>query len=42
VSMLHGLGLQVLAEGVADSTDIPALRQAGVDGWTGPAVRLNT
>jgi EAL domain-containing protein (putative c-di-GMP-specific phosphodiesterase class I) len=41
VGMLHGLGLQVLAEGVADSTDIPALRQAGVDGWTGPAVRLN-
>jgi diguanylate cyclase (GGDEF)-like protein len=41
VGMLHGLGLQVLAEGVSDATDIPALRQAGVDGWTGPAVRLS-
>jgi diguanylate cyclase (GGDEF)-like protein len=40
VGMLHGLGLMVLAEGVQDPTDIPALKQAGVDGWTGPAVRL--
>lgn len=40
VSMLHGLGLQVHAEGVADSADIPVLRQCGIDGVTGPAVRL--
>jgi diguanylate cyclase (GGDEF)-like protein len=41
VGMLHGLGLQVMAEGVTDAADIPALKQAGVDGWTGPAVRLD-
>lgn len=40
VSMLHGLGLQVYAEGVSESADILSLRQAGVDGVTGPAVRL--
>jgi EAL domain-containing protein (putative c-di-GMP-specific phosphodiesterase class I) len=41
VGMLHGLGLQVYAEGVSESADILALRQAGVDGVTGPAVRLS-
>jgi len=41
VSMLHGLGLQVYAEGVSESADILALRQLGIDGATGPAVRLN-
>ena len=41
VSMLHGLGLQVYAEGVCESADILALRQVGIDGVTGPAVRLN-
>jgi diguanylate cyclase (GGDEF)-like protein len=40
VGMLHGLGLLVYAEGVSESADILALRQAGVDGVTGPAVRL--
>lgn len=40
VSMLHGLGLQVYAEGVCESADILALRQVGIDGVTGPAVRL--
>jgi diguanylate cyclase (GGDEF)-like protein len=40
VSMLHGLGLQVYAEGVTESADIVALRQVGIDGATGPAVRL--
>lgn len=40
VSMLHGLGLQVYAEGVSESADMVALRQVGVDGVTGPAVRL--
>lgn len=40
VSMLHGLGLLVYAEGVSESADILALRQVGIDGATGPAVRL--
>ncbi|NBD22072.1 EAL domain-containing protein [Aquabacterium fontiphilum] len=39
-SMLHGLGLQVYAEGVNDAADMSALWQCGVDGVTGPAVRL--
>ena len=38
-SMLHGLGLQVYAEGVAEPEDIPALIDCGIDGVTGPAVR---
>lgn len=40
VNMLHGLGLQVYAEGVSDPADLLALRQGGMDGVTGPAVRL--
>jgi EAL domain-containing protein (putative c-di-GMP-specific phosphodiesterase class I)/GGDEF domain-containing protein len=40
VNMLHGLGLQVYAEGVSESADILALRQCGVDGVTGSAVRV--
>jgi predicted signal transduction protein with EAL and GGDEF domain len=40
VGMLHGLGLQVYAEGVSESADIVALRHAGIDGATGPAVRI--
>lgn len=42
VNMLHGLGLQVYAEGVSDPADLLALRQGGTDGVTGPAVRLPT
>lgn len=37
--MLHGLGLQVYAEGISDPQDIPALHECGVDGVTGPAVK---
>jgi len=40
VNMLHGLGLQVYGEGVNESADILALRQCGIDGVTGPAVRV--
>jgi EAL domain-containing protein (putative c-di-GMP-specific phosphodiesterase class I)/GGDEF domain-containing protein len=40
VTMLHGLGLQVFAEGVSDVDDIQALRKVGIDGVTGPAVRV--
>jgi EAL domain-containing protein (putative c-di-GMP-specific phosphodiesterase class I) len=35
-TMLHGLALQVIAEGVADERDAQALWQCGVDGITGP------
>lgn len=40
VGMLHGLGLQVYAEGVSDAADMPALFQLGLDGLTGPVVKL--
>lgn len=36
VAMLHGLSLQVIAEGVADPLDVTALWDCGVDGVTGP------
>jgi len=39
VRMLHGIGLKVYAEGVAEAEDAAALWQAGVDGLTGPVVR---
>lgn len=38
-SMLHGLGLQVYAEGVSEEEDIAALFNCGIDGVTGPAVK---
>ena len=40
VNLMHSLGLQVYAEGVNDPADILILRQCGIDGVTGPAVRL--
>jgi diguanylate cyclase (GGDEF)-like protein len=40
VRMLHGIGLHVYAEGVAEAEDAAALWQAGVDGLTGPVVRV--
>ncbi|MFG5411403.1 EAL domain-containing protein [Piscinibacter sakaiensis] len=36
VLMLHGLSLQVIAEGVDTDAEAVAVRQAGVDGLTGP------
>ncbi|HEX6705991.1 MAG TPA: EAL domain-containing protein [Albitalea sp.] len=36
VAMLHGLSMQVMAEGVADPADAEALWKVGVDGLTGP------
>jgi len=36
VAMLHGLSMQVFAEGVRDEGDAVALRRLGVDGITGP------
>ena len=39
VRMLHGLGMKVYAEGVADGTDAVALWRCGVDGLTGPVVQ---
>jgi EAL domain-containing protein (putative c-di-GMP-specific phosphodiesterase class I) len=38
VSMLHGLGLAVYAEGLADPADIASCWASGVDAVTGPAV----
>lgn len=38
VSMLHGLGLRVIAEGVRTATDAEALWTCGLDGLTGPWV----
>jgi diguanylate cyclase (GGDEF)-like protein len=40
VGMLHGLGLQVYAEGVSEGADVPALFQLGLDGLTGPGMKL--
>ncbi len=37
-TMLHGLGLQVYAEGVTLDSDAQALWACGVDGITGPAI----
>lgn len=37
-SLLHGLSLQVIAEGVANDADLQALWGCGVDGITGPWV----
>lgn len=39
VAALHGLDIQVHAQGVADAADLAALWQLGLDGATGPAVR---
>lgn len=40
-SLLRGMGLRVLAEGVASAEDLAVLWQLGFDGATGPAVRLD-
>lgn len=39
VTLIHGLGLQALAEGVADARTLEALWTLGFDGATGPAVQ---
>jgi EAL domain-containing protein (putative c-di-GMP-specific phosphodiesterase class I) len=38
-SIGHGIGLQVIAEGVTNEAEIAALREVGFDGATGPGVR---
>ena len=38
-SIAHGIGLTVIAEGVVSEAELAALRQAGFDGATGPAIR---
>lgn len=40
VTMLRSLSLQVIAEGVSDAQDAQSLWAAGVDGMTGPWVRM--
>jgi EAL domain-containing protein (putative c-di-GMP-specific phosphodiesterase class I) len=41
VAMLHGLSLQVIAEGVDDPLDVTALWDCGVDALTGPWASAN-
>lgn len=38
VTLIHGLGMQALAEGIADAQDLAVLWELGFDGATGPAV----
>lgn len=38
VALVHGLGLQALAEGISETDDLAALWGLGFDGATGPAV----
>jgi predicted signal transduction protein with EAL and GGDEF domain len=38
LALIHGLGLQALAEGMADAADLRAVWEMGFDGATGPAV----
>lgn len=38
-AIAHGIGLQVIAEGVASDAEFAALADVGFDGATGPAVR---
>ncbi|OYT99461.1 MAG: GGDEF domain-containing protein [Burkholderiales bacterium PBB1] len=42
VGLLHGLGIQVYAEGVADAIDAARLWDCGVDGATGPWISTLT
>ena len=39
VTLLHGMQVQAIAEGVADAQDLAVLWHLGFDGATGPAVR---
>lgn len=38
-SIVHGIGIQAIAEGVVSEDEMRALAEAGFDGATGPAVR---
>ena len=40
VSLVHGLGLKAIAEGINDPADLDAAWDLGFDGATGPAVRV--
>ncbi len=40
VRMLHGIGFKVYGEGIAELADADALWACGIDGVTGPAVRI--
>lgn len=40
VRMLHGIGLKVYAEGVSDEADVEVLWRCGLDGMTGPVVKV--
>jgi len=38
-SIVHGIGIQVIAEGVVSEAEFDALASVGFDGATGPAIR---
>ena len=38
-SIVHGIGIQAIAEGVVSETEMQALADVGFDGATGPAVK---
>ena len=38
-SVAHSLGIKTIAEGVRAENEKETLRQLGLDGWTGPAIR---
>lgn len=40
-TLCHSLGIQVIAEGVTEQAELESLFRAGVDGATGPGVRLS-
>jgi EAL domain-containing protein (putative c-di-GMP-specific phosphodiesterase class I) len=40
VQMLHGLGVAAYLEGVTELADLPDVWTVGVDGVTGPAVKV--
>jgi EAL domain-containing protein (putative c-di-GMP-specific phosphodiesterase class I)/GGDEF domain-containing protein len=39
--VVHSIGVQAIAEGVNSKGEIKALKEIGIDGLTGPAIRLN-
>jgi EAL domain-containing protein (putative c-di-GMP-specific phosphodiesterase class I)/GGDEF domain-containing protein len=38
--LLHGVGIRVYAEGVRDPQELEVVRDAGLDGWTGPGIQM--
>jgi EAL domain-containing protein (putative c-di-GMP-specific phosphodiesterase class I) len=38
--VVHSIGLQAIAEGVNTEHEIQSLKEIGIDGVTGPGIRL--